>query len=58
MPIDKVQFVRQAVERMAALVDSNDPEASHAEADALLCMALQGEGGYEELLALYEEVPR
>jgi hypothetical protein len=58
MPVDKVEFIRQATEKMRLLVSHSDMETAHAEADHLICIALGADEDYAELISLYEEVPK
>lgn len=53
MPVSKQVFISQLIERMRALTENDDLEFAHGEADALICSALRAEGGYDELLDLY-----
>lgn len=56
MPVTKEVFIQQSVERMRNIANDPDFDNREWEATDLLVVALQGEGGYEELLSLYEEI--
>lgn len=58
MPVDKTTFIQQAIDKLHSLADLKDPEAAHKEADEILVVALQAEGGYNELIDAWEALER
>lgn len=53
--VDKAKFAATLAELMRRQLDPFHP-FDHAQADQLLVEALRNEGGYDDLLAAYEEV--
>ena len=54
-PVDKATFAAALAEQMRRQLDPHHP-FDHTTADQLLVEALRREGGYDDLLAAYEEV--
>jgi hypothetical protein len=55
MRIKKEDIIKEAIEEMKTLVNNDDYEIAHIEADDILCNVLK-KLGYEELVDVYEQV--
>lgn len=58
MTTEQLQEIKNLENDMRQYVNSGDPEVAHGEADWILVQALLMLDEFEELVALYEEVPK
>lgn len=47
----------ETIDRLKKLVNSDDPEIAHSEADDILCEFLKQQG-CQELVEVYEQIPK